>query len=158
MRHTGKVALLVAIVGAACVTLMLFGARLGLWEPITGFGLYRSYLNPLGAVVLGAGVLALIVHLIRREFRGAVAGGVAALVGLACLFPLIFGMLNPARGADPRRLDRHGQPLSVRGVGRYPRGGSQHARIWWARTGGDPSRRLSRHCTFGDGSARGRCV
>ena len=70
MKHTGKIALFVAFIGAVGVTLMLFGARLGLWEPITGFGLYRTYLNPLGAVILGVGLLALVIHLVRRENRG----------------------------------------------------------------------------------------
>ncbi|WP_272850363.1 hypothetical protein [Paracoccus seriniphilus] len=40
MKHSGKVALVLALLGAIVVALMLFGARLGLWEPLTGFGLY----------------------------------------------------------------------------------------------------------------------
>lgn len=101
MKHTGKIALLVAIIGALGVALMLFGARLGLWEPITGFGLYRTYLNSLGAVIFGLGLLAIIVHLVRKEKAGAIAGGVAALVGVACLAPLIAGTLNPPLRAAP---------------------------------------------------------
>ena len=38
MRHSGKLALVIAILGACAVALMLFGARMGLWQPITGFG------------------------------------------------------------------------------------------------------------------------
>ena len=45
MKHAGKIALLVAVIGAAASTLILFGARLGLWDPITGFGFYRNYFN-----------------------------------------------------------------------------------------------------------------
>ena len=39
MRHFGKIALVVAVFGIFFVALMLFGARLGVWAPITGFGL-----------------------------------------------------------------------------------------------------------------------
>ena len=101
MKHVGKIALFVAGIGVLSVTLMLFGARLGLWEPITGFGLYRTYLNPLGTVILDVGVLAMIIHLVRKEKTGAVLGGVAALVGVACLAPVIAGTLNPPQRAAP---------------------------------------------------------
>lgn len=101
MKHSEKTALIVAIIGVFGVSLMLFGARLGLWEPITGFGLYRTYLNPLGGVILGLGLLATIIHVLRKEWRGAIAGGVAALVGLSCLAPLMAGTINPQRRAPP---------------------------------------------------------
>lgn len=101
MKHTGKIALLVALIGAFGVALMLFGARFGLWEPITGFGLYRTYLNPLGMVIAGLGLLAMIIHIVRKEKGGAIAGAMAALVGLACLTPMINGMLNPPLRAPP---------------------------------------------------------
>jgi len=38
---------------------------------------------------------ALVVHLIRKEKRWAISGGVAALVGAACLIPLMAETLNP---------------------------------------------------------------
>ena len=101
MKHIGKIALVAAMIGAVCVALMLFGARLGLWQPITGFGLCRSALTPLGAVILGLGLLALALHLIRKETAGAVMGGVAALVGTACLVPLAAATLNPPMRAAP---------------------------------------------------------
>ncbi|WP_163847169.1 DUF1499 domain-containing protein [Pseudooceanicola aestuarii] len=101
MRHAGKIAFSVALIGAVCVVLMLFGARLGLWEPITGFGFYRTYLNPLGMIVAAVGLLALLLHLARKERGGVLLGGVALLVGLACLAPMIGGMLNPQQRAAP---------------------------------------------------------
>jgi uncharacterized protein (DUF1499 family) len=101
MKHAGKFALLIALVGAIAVGVMLFGARFGFWEPIVGFGLYRTYLNPLGAILTGIGLLALVLHLIRKESSSAVAGGFAALIGLACLMPLIAGTLNPPLRAPP---------------------------------------------------------
>ena len=101
MKHTGKFAILVAIVGALAIALILFGARLGLWQPVTGFGLYRSYLNPLGAIIACVGLLALVVHLLRKEKGGALAGAFALLVGLACLIPFAVGKLNPKPRAAP---------------------------------------------------------
>lgn len=100
MKHIGKIALSVAIIGAIAVALMLFGARLGLWQPITGLGLYRTYLGPLGWIISGVGLLALIVHIARKEKGGAVMAGIALLVGLACLVPTFSTMINPpVRGA-----------------------------------------------------------
>ncbi|WGW04146.1 DUF1499 domain-containing protein [Tropicibacter oceani] len=101
MKHAGMIALLVALVGAVAAAMILTGARLGLWEPITGFGLYRSYFNPLAAVVAGVGLLALVLHLVRREKRGALAGAVATLVGVALLTPMIASTINPAPRAAP---------------------------------------------------------
>jgi uncharacterized protein (DUF1499 family) len=101
MKQIGKIALLIAVIGALGVALMLSGARLGLWQPITGFGFYRTYLNPLGAVIAGIGLLALIIHLIRREKAGAFAGGIATLIGAACLAPLVAGIINPTPRAPP---------------------------------------------------------
>lgn len=101
MKHSGKVALVLALLGAIVVALMLFGARLGLWEPLTGFGLYRSCLTPLGLVLLVAGLVALISSLIRREKGEILAAAVAALVGLACLTPLMMTTINPQPRAAP---------------------------------------------------------
>lgn len=63
MKHTGKIAALIAVAGLICVTLILFGARMGLWEPIVGFGLYRSYFNAIGVGIFSAGLIALAIHL-----------------------------------------------------------------------------------------------
>lgn len=101
MRYTGKIALLVAVAGLVAVAFMLFGGRLGLWEPIVGFGLYRSYLNPLGAVIAALGLLAVVIHATRKERGGVAAGVVAAVIGLACLAPLAASTLNPPVRAAP---------------------------------------------------------
>lgn len=101
MKYLGKIAFLIAAVGALCVALMLFGARLGLWEPLTGFGLYRTYFNPLAAIIAVAGLLALVLHLVRREKALALLGGVATLIGVALLIPLITSTFNPTPRAAP---------------------------------------------------------
>lgn len=101
MKYLGNIALLIAGIGALCVALMLFGARLGLWEPITGFGLYRTYFNPLAAIIAGVGLLALAIHLVRKEKAQAMLGGVATVIGVALLIPMIASTLNPAPRAAP---------------------------------------------------------
>lgn len=101
MKHTGKIAALIAVAGLICVTLILFGARLGLWEPIIGFGLYRSYFNAIGAGIFSAGLIALAIHLGRGEKGWAAIGGVVALLGLGVLFPLISSTVNPQPRAAP---------------------------------------------------------
>ncbi|MGP6089848.1 DUF1499 domain-containing protein [Antarctobacter jejuensis] len=101
MKHTGKVALFVAVLGALCAALILFGGRLGLWQPITGFGLYRSYFNPLAMIIAALGLIALVIHIVRKERGGMLAGGIAAVIGLALLAPLAASTLNPAPRAAP---------------------------------------------------------
>lgn len=101
MRHSGKFALLVAVLGVCAAALMLFGARLGLWQPITGFGLYRAYFNLLAMVIAGVGLLALVIHFLRGERGGMIAGGLAAVAGLALLAPLGISTLNPTPRAAP---------------------------------------------------------
>ena len=101
MKHAGTAAILVATIGAICVALMLSGARLGLWEPITGFGLYRTYFNPMGMLVAAVGLFALILHVSRKEKSKAILGGVALIFGVACLVPLITSTLNPKPRAAP---------------------------------------------------------
>lgn len=101
MKHTGKIALLIAILGLIGVGLMLFGARLGLWEPITGFGLYRNYLTQLGAIIAIAGLLAMILHILRKEKAGTISGGIAALIGVTFLVPMISATINPPVRSAP---------------------------------------------------------
>ncbi|MCJ7875075.1 DUF1499 domain-containing protein [Phaeobacter sp. J2-8] len=101
MKHLGKIALLVAVLGACAAALILFGGRLGLWQPITGFGLYRSYFNPLAMAVAAVGVIALVVHILRKERGGMLAGGIATIVGLALLAPMANATLNPTPRAAP---------------------------------------------------------
>ena len=101
MKYLGKIALLVAVIGAGVTALMVFGARLGLWEPITGLELYRSYFNPLALIVAGVGLFALVIHLIREEKASAVLGGVAALVGVVMLVPMVSSTIYPPVRSAP---------------------------------------------------------
>lgn len=100
MKHLGKIALLIAVLGAAACMLIMFGARLGIWEPITGFGYYRNHFNTIAMTIAAVGAVAFIVHLIRKEKLNAALGGVATIVGVIFLIPMIMTTLNPpVRGA-----------------------------------------------------------
>ncbi|MBU2960281.1 DUF1499 domain-containing protein [Citreicella sp. C3M06] len=101
MRHLGKIALLVAVLGLCGAALILFGAQLGLWLPVTGFGLYRNYFNTLAMVIAVVGVIALLIHVLRKERGGMLAGAIATIVGLALLAPMAASTLNPAPRAAP---------------------------------------------------------
>ncbi len=101
MKHAGTITIVVAVIAAIGIALMLFGARIGLWQPITGFGLYRSYFNPLGMAIFGAGLAALVIHSIHKETAKAILSGALMLLGVACLVPLISGTLNPKPRAAP---------------------------------------------------------
>ena len=101
MKHAGTVAILVTFVAALSMALMLFGARIGVWEPITGFGLYRTYFNPLGMIMVALGLVALVAHTVRKEKPKAVLGGVIMIFGVVCLVPLITSSLNPKPRAAP---------------------------------------------------------
>lgn len=101
MRNFGKLALIAALAGIVAISVIVFGARFGLWEPIVGYGLYRSYLNPLGAAVTVLGMLAMVVHAVRKERAGIAAGAIATVIGLVCMIPLMVSTLNPPQRAAP---------------------------------------------------------
>lgn len=90
----GTLILTVAIVALAAVFLVLLGARFGLWEPIVGFGLIRSYLNPLGYGVTALAVCGAIMLLVQRR-AGFVKSLLASLIGLGLLTPMIKDRLSP---------------------------------------------------------------
>ncbi|MBU2937823.1 MULTISPECIES: DUF1499 domain-containing protein [Pacificibacter] len=101
MKRFVILAVITAVLGLSLMATIFFGARFGLWEPIKGFQLYRSYFNPIGFVILGAGVIAMLVHLVRAERKQAGLGGLICLIGLATLTPWAMGLANPPVRAAP---------------------------------------------------------
>lgn len=95
----GTLLLVIAFTALIAVTVMIFGARLGLWDPIVGFGYIRNYLNPIGFCVLGLSTLGLISQLLTRNRAGAVKSSIAALIGLGLIAPMIHGKVQPAQRA-----------------------------------------------------------
>lgn len=101
MKKIGNLLSIVAVIGVICAGLILCGARLGLWEPLTGFGLYRSYFSIVGAVVAGTGLLGLALHISRKETGRSVLSAAMVVIGMACLFPGVSAALNPQPRAAP---------------------------------------------------------
>jgi len=78
---------------------MIFGAHLGLWDPIVGFGYIRNYLNPIGLSLLGLSTLGLISQLLTRNRTGAMKSLLAMLIGFGLIAPMIHGIIQPAKRA-----------------------------------------------------------
>lgn len=97
----GTVLLSGAILAILAIGLMVSGARFGLWEPITGFGLVQTYLNPVAYSVSGLAVLGLIHQLATRNRRGIAKTFVAMLIGMGLLAPMVYATLNPPRRLPP---------------------------------------------------------
>lgn len=97
----GTMVLLGAISAVIAVALMMFGAKFGLWEPIFGFGLVRTYMNPIGYVITGLGLLGLIFQLITRNAKGIFKTFLAMFLGVCLLAPLIKSKLNPQKRQPP---------------------------------------------------------
>jgi uncharacterized protein (DUF1499 family) len=93
--------LLLAIIGAAAVLVMMFGARFGLWEPIIGFRLTRTYLAPMGYVLAGAGFVGLTYLAMRRKVVAACCAALATVVGLGMLSPTIKAQLHAPKRYPP---------------------------------------------------------
>ncbi|ASJ74907.1 DUF1499 domain-containing protein [Granulosicoccus antarcticus] len=93
--------LLLALCALVAVAVMMFGARLGLWEPIVGFGYARTYLNPMGYAVAGLGLLGLIYLLVKGEKAGAFKAAIACLLGLGMLAPMLMAKVQPPSSFPP---------------------------------------------------------
>lgn len=91
----GSVLVALAIVAVLAIGVMMFGARLGLWQPIVGFGLVRNYMNPIAYAVLGLGILGVIYYLVVKSRCGLGKSFFTVVVGIALLVPTIYGKINP---------------------------------------------------------------
>lgn len=90
----GWVLPLFAVLALAATAVMMFGARFGLWPPIYGFGLVRTYLVPMGCIVLAISILGFAYLMITGRKGSAIGAGIAALIGVALLFPTIQAKLS----------------------------------------------------------------
>ncbi|CAM2905967.1 DUF1499 domain-containing protein [Vibrio rarus] len=95
----GTLILIIAILAVLAVVVMIFGARLGLWDPIVGFGYIRNYLNPMGLSLLALSTLALISQWVTSNRTGVIKSLVAMLIGLALIAPMLHGLIKPAKRA-----------------------------------------------------------
>ena len=96
----GTVVLLLAIIALLVIATMMTGARFNFWEPIEGFSMVRSYMNPIGYGVTGLGVLGFI-YLILRGKRGVLKALLASIIGLGILTPMILSTIKPSVRLPP---------------------------------------------------------
>lgn len=101
VSRLGAFALIVAIVALIAVAIIMFGAKLGLWEPLQGFALHRTYFNPIAYTVTALSLVALVVHLIRRDRTPLVLSIIALVIGAGMLAPQVMATLDPPVRAPP---------------------------------------------------------
>ncbi|MEP1383607.1 MAG: DUF1499 domain-containing protein [Paraglaciecola sp.] len=94
----GTILLSITFLSVLAILIMMFGARLEIWEPIVGFGYFRTYLNPIGYVLVALGVIG---FLLTRRGSGAVKAIITTLVGLCILAPMIHGIVKPIKRGPP---------------------------------------------------------
>ena len=99
--RAGTSLLVVALFALAAVVVMVSGARMGLWEPIVGFGYVRNYLNPIGYAVMGSGLAGLIYLTVKGDRVGVLKAATACLVGLGMLAPMLMATVNPPVSLPP---------------------------------------------------------
>ncbi|PWQ93959.1 DUF1499 domain-containing protein [Leucothrix arctica] len=90
----GTILLLLAVVALLAIAVMMCGARFGLWEPVVGFGMVRTYMNPIGYAVTGLSILGFI-YLVVCGKEGVLKAIIASFIGLGLLTPMILSFVNP---------------------------------------------------------------
>jgi uncharacterized protein (DUF1499 family) len=83
-----------SIAAGVAVMLMLFGAAIGLWEPIDGFRYSRQYTNPIGYTVVGLSVASLGYLFSKKQLIGKKKALISLVIGIAILGPLINSQLG----------------------------------------------------------------
>ncbi|OEF26990.1 DUF1499 domain-containing protein [Vibrio rumoiensis] len=105
MKHRssrfGSLVLIIAILAALSVAVMMFGAHLGLWDPIVGFGYIRNYMNPIAYMVVTLSAIGLAYQLSSSNGAGVVKSFVALLIGLGLLAPMLYGKMHPPKQYPP---------------------------------------------------------
>ena len=83
-----------AVLSGVAILIMLFGAAVGLWEPIDGFIYYRRSYQYIGFTVTGLAILCLIYLMIKNHLTGKKKILFSLIVGVAILWPMISSMVG----------------------------------------------------------------
>jgi len=97
----GSLILAIALIAVVAILIMMFGARMGLWEPIVGFGYVRNFMNPIAYAVLALGVIGLIYQIVTRNSAGIAKTAIASFIGLCLITPTIYAVVKPTKRAPP---------------------------------------------------------
>ena len=103
-KKSSKLASLVlwlSVIAGLLVLLMLFGAAMGLWEPIDGFRYYRTWFKSIGFTVCGISILCLIFLITQRRLAGKKKAILSLLIGLAILWPMISSVVGESISYPP---------------------------------------------------------
>lgn len=93
--------LVIALIGAGIALLFVFGASLGLWEPITGLQYNRQANNPIGYVVCTLSVVCIVYVMARKDRRGVAKPIIGLVLALLILAPMILNTVNPPQRFPP---------------------------------------------------------
>lgn len=86
--------LLISAIAGLVVLVMLFGAAMGLWEPIDGFRYYRGWYQNIGFAVCGLAILSFIYLMVKRKLTGKKKAFLSLLIGLAILWPMVSSLVT----------------------------------------------------------------
>lgn len=84
----------ISVLLGIAVLVMIFGAGMGLWEPIDGFRYSRTYTNNIGYVVCGLAVLCLLYLMMNKQLTGKKKALISLVIGLGILAPMISSMVG----------------------------------------------------------------
>ena len=96
-RKTSLIASIVyylSIAAGIAVLVIVFGAAIGIWEPIDGFRYSRQYTNLIGYTVAGLSIASLVYLYSKKHLIGKKKSLISLIIGLAILGPLISSQLG----------------------------------------------------------------
>ncbi|MDU0354688.1 DUF1499 domain-containing protein [Paraglaciecola aquimarina] len=97
--HIATLLLVIAFFAVLAVLVMVFGAHLGLWQPIVGFGYFRNYFNSIGLSLLGLSVLVFVSQWVTRNRTGTIKSLIAVIIGFVLVAPMLYGVIQPTKRA-----------------------------------------------------------
>lgn len=96
-----NVVLAVSALAGIVILVMLFGAGMGLWEPIDGFRYYRGWYQNIGYAVCGLAVICLIYLMTKKQLEGKKKAAISLIIGLAILWPMISSFVGDSVSYPP---------------------------------------------------------
>ncbi len=96
-----NIVFIISVFAGLAILVMLFGASLGLWEPIDGFRYYRGWYQNIGYVVCGLSVLCLIYLVMKKHLSGKKKAFISLVIGLVILWPMLSSMVGESMSYPP---------------------------------------------------------
>jgi uncharacterized protein (DUF1499 family) len=90
-----NILLALAVLTLIATAIIVFGAALGLWQPITGFGYYRSYGSYLGYFASVLAIISLIFALVQRTKVNSLKALFTIAIGMVLVSPTLITQFKP---------------------------------------------------------------